>query len=69
MAPGTYVAEDFLVWPQWERMCLIQWKLEIPRKRDGDGGVSVSGKHPLKGGGRGEEVGKTGPGKGATFRM
>jgi len=21
--PSSYVAEDYLVWPQWERMCLI----------------------------------------------
>ena len=23
VAPSTYVTEDCLIWPQWERMCLI----------------------------------------------
>jgi hypothetical protein len=38
VAPGTYVAEDSLVWPQWKRMCLILWKLGAPGKRDAGGG-------------------------------
>ena len=31
-SPGTYVAEDCLVWPQWERMCLILERLDAPGK-------------------------------------
>jgi hypothetical protein len=40
MALGTHVAEDCLVWPQWERMHLILWKVDTPGKRDA-GGVKV----------------------------
>jgi hypothetical protein len=32
MAPGTYIAENCLVWPQWEKMCLILQGLEVPGK-------------------------------------
>jgi hypothetical protein len=35
---GTCVAEDCLVWPQWERMCLILWKFNAPGKRSSGGG-------------------------------
>jgi hypothetical protein len=31
-ATGTFIAEDCLVWLQWEKMCLILKKLEAPRK-------------------------------------
>lgn len=31
---GSYVAEDSLVWPQLERVCLILWRLETPGERD-----------------------------------
>jgi hypothetical protein len=31
---GTYAAEGCLVWPQWERMCLILQRLDIPGKWD-----------------------------------
>ena len=33
-APSTYIAEDCLVYPQWERTCLILEKLEAPGKID-----------------------------------
>ena len=33
-APSTYVAEDHLVWPQWERMGLILQKLHEPGWED-----------------------------------
>ena len=39
-APGTYVAEDSLVWPQWERICLIMQELDAPGKIDMGGGDS-----------------------------
>ena len=31
-APGTSIAQDSLVWPQWEKMHLILERLEAPRK-------------------------------------
>ena len=34
LPPGTWVEEDWLVWPQWQRKHLILWKLDNPRKRD-----------------------------------
>ena len=30
MTPGTCVGEDCHVCPQWEKMPLILWKLDIP---------------------------------------
>ena len=36
--PFTYVAEDCLVWPQLERMCLILQGLEVLGKGDAHGG-------------------------------
>ena len=35
---GTRVAEDCLVWPQWERVRLILWKCGTPGKKDPGGG-------------------------------
>lgn len=32
MAPDICVAEDFPVWPQWVRMCLIMWKLDSQKR-------------------------------------
>jgi hypothetical protein len=37
MAPTTYVAEDSLVWPQWEGMCLVLWRLDATEKGDARG--------------------------------
>jgi hypothetical protein len=37
MAPGTHVAEDCLIWPQWEGMCLVLWRLDAPEKGDARG--------------------------------
>jgi hypothetical protein len=34
VAPTTYVAEDFLVWPQWEKGCLVLCRLDAPKKGD-----------------------------------
>ena len=30
LAPGTYIAENWLVLSQWERICLILQRLEAP---------------------------------------
>ena len=38
--PRASVREDYLVWPQWERMLLILWTFDIPEKR-GAGGSEV----------------------------
>ena len=52
VAPEAYVTEDCLVWPQWERMCLILWKLDARGKRDAGGSeVGVNNQEPLRGGG------------------
>jgi hypothetical protein len=40
--PSTYVAEDCLVWTQWERMCLILPKLDAPRREDSGEGAALS---------------------------
>jgi hypothetical protein len=32
--PATYVAEDCLIWPQWEGMCLFLFRLEAPGKEN-----------------------------------
>jgi hypothetical protein len=32
--PLVHIAEDCLVWPQWEKMCLILERLEGPGKED-----------------------------------
>jgi hypothetical protein len=42
IALDTHVAEDGLVWTQWDRICLILWKLNAPGKRDA-GGDEVGG--------------------------
>jgi hypothetical protein len=45
-------------------MSLILWKLDAPGKRDGGGGAVGMGEwvreHPLRGGGRGDEVKNSG---------
>jgi hypothetical protein len=33
MAPGGYVAEDGLIWYQWEGRSLVLWRLNAPSKR------------------------------------
>jgi hypothetical protein len=30
MAPATYVADDCLIWHQWEGMHLVLWRLDAP---------------------------------------
>jgi hypothetical protein len=32
--PDTYVAEDCLIWHQWEERHLVLWKLNAPVKED-----------------------------------
>lgn len=34
MAPSTYVPEDCIVWPQWEKVPRILYKLDAPGKED-----------------------------------
>jgi hypothetical protein len=34
VAHATYVAEECLVWPQFEVMHFSQWRLDSPEKRD-----------------------------------
>ena len=36
---------DGLVWPQWERICLILWKPDAPGKKDAGGGEVRVGGH------------------------
>ena len=54
MSPVTCEAEDFLVWPQWEKLHLILGKLGASEKRDAGGDeVGVGrwvGEHPPRGG-------------------
>ena len=33
---GVFVAEEYLVLPLWEGMCLILWSFGVPEKRDRD---------------------------------
>jgi hypothetical protein len=37
MAPAAHVAEDGLIWPQWEGRHLVLWRLEAPEKGDARG--------------------------------
>ena len=30
MAPATCIAEDCLIWHQWEGRCLVLWRLDDP---------------------------------------
>ena len=32
MPLGSWVEQDCLVWPQWERKCLFLWKLDAPKE-------------------------------------
>jgi hypothetical protein len=41
--PNTYVAEECLVWPQWEGMFLVLWRLDALKKRDARGVRWVGG--------------------------
>jgi hypothetical protein len=41
--PGTYVAEDYLLCPQWEKMCLIPKRLDAPGKGNRGAGDVVEG--------------------------
>ena len=41
MRPSIYMVEDCLVWLQWEKMCLILDKLEVPRREKSCGGRST----------------------------
>ena len=48
-AAGKYIAEVYLIWPQWEKVRLIPERLEAP----GKGEVWWGREHPLRG--KGEE--------------
>jgi hypothetical protein len=51
------ISRNCLVWPQWEKMCLILEKLEAPGKEDTTGvGAGGGGEeeHPLRGKGKGK---------------
>jgi hypothetical protein len=77
LAPGIYVAEDCLIWPHWESMCLIQemgcW--EEVRWRWVDewvGGECLGSSAPYprqRGVGRVEELWEGRPGMGTEFGM
>jgi hypothetical protein len=44
MAPTTYVAEDCLIYHQWEGIHLVLWRLDAPEKGDDRGDeVGVDG--------------------------
>jgi len=49
-APGTYIAEDCLALPQWERLCLILQRLDAPGL-----GATYKMPHLLRGEGGWEE--------------
>ena len=62
------VVEDYLVWPQWERMYLMLWKPEAPGKEDAGwvrqwwvGGWGIPSQKQ-RGGGWGEVLGEVGQG-------
>jgi hypothetical protein len=60
---NTYIVEDFLVWPQWEKMCLILQRFEAL----GRGKAWGWEEHPLGDRGTeecGEELWKGGLGRG-----
>jgi hypothetical protein len=61
-APSTYITEDFLVWPQWEKMLsLILERLEAPVKGEDWGGSTLLEARERKSGmrncGRGDQEG------------
>jgi hypothetical protein len=37
MAPTIYIAEDSLIWHQWEGRRLVLWRLDAPEKGDARG--------------------------------
>jgi hypothetical protein len=37
MAPTTYVAEECLIWHQWEGRHFVLWRLDAPAKGDARG--------------------------------
>ena len=73
MAP-TYVAEDCLIWHQWDERGLFLQKLVAPEKGNARGTrrkwVGGWGEHPLQAKGYGdEEFVEERPGRGTTFGM
>lgn len=49
VALGTCVTEDCHVWTQWEKMCLILWKLDALGKKDvGINDVGLGREHNLR---------------------
>jgi hypothetical protein len=37
VAPARHLAEDSLIWPQWEGMFLVLWRIDAQEKRDARG--------------------------------
>ena len=37
MNPATCIAEDCLIWHQWEKRYLVLWRLVVPAKEDARG--------------------------------
>ena len=68
MDPSTYVAEDFLIWHQWEGRSLVLWRLVAPVKGDPRG---VGRNHPLRGKEEGYRIvfAEGRQGRGTTFEM
>jgi hypothetical protein len=61
MAPTKYVAEDDLIWHQWEGKLLVLWRLDAPEKGDARGvRQEWIGENPLRGKGEGDGVGDLG---------
>lgn len=51
MAPAEYVAEDYLIWYQWERRPVVLWRLDAPsvgecEGSEAGGGGRVGGRVP-----------------------
>ena len=55
-APGTYAPEVYLVWPQWEKICLIE-RLEVLGKGEARWGVGAPLQRQQGGGTEGATTG------------
>jgi hypothetical protein len=66
MAPAAYVAEDCLIWCQWEGRPLVLWRLVVRQQWVAGWGVTS---YRQRGGGRDGEFVEEKPGTGTTFDM